>query len=185
MTLQQWSGRENSGKTCTTACVWPSIHVPPLRDRKKDIIPLVQCLFYRHAHTAQKPIKGVTKAFLDRLLAYDWPGNIRELENTIRAAIATCKTEYLTTQDIQDLGSLSTARSKTDMMDEMVALLVPYVKNALNKKEKNIYEKIHGEVDRHLLEFILSHTHENLSEAARLLGINRLTLRKKIGLHKR
>jgi DNA-binding NtrC family response regulator len=44
-----------------------SIHVPPLRERKKDITPLVQCLFYRHAHTAQKPIKGVTRAFLDRL----------------------------------------------------------------------------------------------------------------------
>ncbi len=161
-----------------------SIHVPPLRDRRKDIIPLVQCLFYRHAHTAQKPIKGVTQAFLDRLLAYDWPGNIRELENTIRAAIATCKTEYLTTQDLQDLGSLSTARPKTDTMDDMAALLVPYVKNALKKKEKSIYEKVHSEVDRHLFEFILSHTRENLSEAARLLGINRLTLRKKIGLKK-
>lgn len=161
-----------------------SIHVPPLRDRKKDISPLVQCLFYRHAHMAQKPIKGVTKAFLDKLLAYDWPGNIRELENTLRAAIATCKTEYLTTQDLKDLGTRSTTRPQTDVMDSMATVLIPYVKSALEKKEKNIYEKVHAEVDRHVFELILSHTRENQSEAARLLGINRLTLRKKLGLQK-
>lgn len=161
-----------------------AIHVPPLRDRKKDIAPLVQCLFYRHAHTAQKPIKGVTKAFLDALLEYDWPGNIRELENTIRSAIATCKTDYLTTHDLKDLGSHSTARPQTDAIDAMAGVLIPYVKKALEKKEKNIYEKVHSEVDRHVFEYILSHTRENQSEAARLLGINRLTLRKKLGLQK-
>jgi two-component system nitrogen regulation response regulator GlnG len=161
-----------------------TIHVPPLRERKKDIIPLVQCLFYRHAHTAQKPIKGVTKAFLDRLMDHEWPGNIRELENTLRAAIAMSKTEYLTTQDLRDLGSHSTARPHENAMDAMAAVLVPYLKNALDKKEKNIYENVHDEVDRHVFEYILSHTRENQSEAARLLGINRLTLRKKLGLQK-
>jgi DNA-binding NtrC family response regulator len=161
-----------------------SIHVPPLRDRKKDIIPLVQCLFYRHAHTAQKPIKGVTKAFLDRLLAHEWPGNIRELENTLRSAIALCKTEYLTTLDLKDLGLHSTARPAKEAYDAMAAVLIPYVKDALGKKEKNIYEKVHAEVDRHVFEYLLAHTRENQSETARLLGINRLTLRKKLGLQK-
>jgi DNA-binding NtrC family response regulator len=160
------------------------IHVPPLRDRKKDIIPLVQCLFYRHAHTAQKPIKGVTRAFLDRLLSHDWPGNIRELENTLRSAIAICKTDYLTTLDIRDLGVYSMAKKPSDAMDAMAAVLIPYIKSALDKKENRIYEKVHAEVDRHVFEYLLSHTRENQSEAARLLGINRLTLRKKLGLHK-
>jgi two-component system nitrogen regulation response regulator GlnG len=160
------------------------IHVPPLRERKKDITPLVQCLFYRHAHTAQKPIKGVTKAFLDRLLTYDWPGNIRELENTLRAAIAMCKTDYLTTYELKDLGTQVTSRPAADVAEAMAAVLIPYVKNALEKKEKNIYEKVHAEVDRHVFEYLLSHTRENQSETARLLGINRLTLRKKLGLQK-
>ena len=161
-----------------------SIHVPPLRERKKDITPLVQCLFYRHAHTAQKPIKGVTNAFLDRLLTYDWPGNIRELENTLRSAIALCKTDYLTTYELKDLGTHATSRPATEAGDAMAAVLIPYVKNALDKKEKNIYEKVHAEVDRHVFEYLLSHTRENQSETARLLGINRLTLRKKLGLQK-
>jgi two-component system nitrogen regulation response regulator GlnG len=161
-----------------------TIHVPPLRERKKDIVPLVQCLFYRHAHTAQKAIKGVTKAFLDRLLSYDWPGNIRELENTLRSAIALCKTDYLTTHELKDLGEHAIAKPAAGISDAMAAALIPYVKESLEKKEKNIYDRIHSEVDRHVLEYLLSRTRDNQSEAARLLGINRLTLRKKLGLQK-
>jgi len=161
-----------------------SIHVPPLRERKKDIAPLVQCLFYRHAHTAQKAIKGVTKAFLDGLLAYDWPGNIRELENTLRSAIALCKTDYLTTHELRDLGAHSLARPEQGPSGAFASAVIPYMKEALERKEKNIYEKVHAEVDKHLLEYALSHTRENQSEAARLLGINRLTLRKKLGISK-
>ena len=159
-----------------------SIHVPPLRDRKNDIVPLVQCLFYRHAHTAQKPIKGVTKAFLDRLLSYDWPGNIRELENTLRAAIALSKTDYLTTHELKDLGEHSISKQEAGFSNALAAAIIPYMKESLDKKETNIYEKIHSEVDRHVLDYFLSHTRDNQSEAARLLGINRLTLRKKLGL---
>jgi DNA-binding NtrC family response regulator len=159
-----------------------SIHVPPLRERMKDIAPLVQCLFYRHVHTAQKPIKGVTKAFLDKLFAYDWPGNIRELENTLRSAIATCKTEYLTTQDLKELGTHRTERPASDTLDAIADVLISFIKNALEKKEKNIYEKVHDEIDRHVFKYLLSHTRDNQSEAARLLGINRLTLRKKLEL---
>lgn len=161
-----------------------TIHVPPLRERKKDIVPLVQCLFYRHAHTAQKPIKGVTSAFLDRLEEYDWPGNIRELENTLRSAIAVCKTDYLTTHDIKELGMHSTSSGSAEGLDSVAQALIPYIKNALDKKEKNIYEKVHAEVDRRLFQYVLSHARENQSEAARLLGVNRLTLRKKLGLQK-
>lgn len=161
-----------------------SIHVPPLRERKKDITPLVQCLFYRHSHTAQKPIKGVTKAFIEKLLAYDWPGNIRELENTIRAAIALCKTDYLTTHELKDLGAYSVAGPAAGFADALAAAVVPYVKESLEKNEKNFYAKLLEEVDRHVLAYLMSHTRENQSEAARLLNINRLTLRKKLGLQK-
>lgn len=161
-----------------------SIHVPPLRERKKDITLLVQCLFYRHSHTAQKPIKGVTKAFLDRLLAYDWPGNIRELENTLRSAIALSKTDYLTTHELTDLGDHSLTKPEAGFSDALAAAVVPYVKESLEKKKKNFYEKLLEEVDQHVLTYLLSYTKENQSEAARLLNINRLTLRKKLGLQK-
>jgi DNA-binding NtrC family response regulator len=160
------------------------VHVPPLRERKKDIQPLVQCLFYRHVNTAQKPIHGVTKAFVKKLLSYDWPGNIRELENTIRSAIAVCKTDYLTTHELRDLGAHSIVRQVDGSTDMLANAVVPILKNGLNTGESNIYGKIHADVDRHILEYVMSRTGNNQTEAARLLGINRLTLRKKLGLQK-
>jgi two-component system nitrogen regulation response regulator GlnG len=161
------------------------VHVPPLRERKKDIQPLVQCLFLRHVKTAQKPISGVTKAFLEKLHSYDWPGNIRELENTIRSAIAMCKTDYLTTHELRDLDSRAIFRQMEGSHDDtLAAALVPLVQNALDTGENNIYDKIHADVDRHILEYLMPRTNDNQTEAARLLGINRLTLRKKLGLQK-
>lgn len=159
-----------------------TIHLPPLRDRKKDIIPLVQCLFYRHAHTAQKPIKGVTTAFLDRLLAHDWPGNIRELENTVRSAIALARTPYLTTHELTGLGEFPLPRHEAGFSHSLAAVVLPRLKDALEKREKNIYETLHDELGRYMLSFALSHARENQSAAARLLGISRLTLRKKLGM---
>ncbi len=112
--------------------------------------------------------------------AHDWPGNIRELENTLRSAIAFCKTNHLTTHELRDLGSFSLAARPAGSADALAQVLVPFVKETLDRKEKHLYETIHAEVDRHLLGFVLSQVKENQSEAARVLGINRLTLRKKL-----
>jgi two-component system nitrogen regulation response regulator GlnG len=156
------------------------IHIPPLRERKSDLLPLIQFFFSRYRHAAQKPLKGTSEAFLAKLRSYDWPGNIRELENTIRSAIAVSKTPYLTTFELKDLGYHVTAKSETGFPESLSAALVPFLRGALEKKEKNLYEKILGEVDRTVLDYLLSYTRENQSETARILGINRLTLRKKL-----
>lgn len=156
-----------------------SIHIPPLRERKKDIPPLVHFLLNRYGHTAPRTIKGITRDFLKRLVAHDWPGNIRELENTIRSALALSKTQFLTTHELRELGSRPSAK-KTPTPETLASAIIPFAKEALEKREKNIYEKIHTEVDKNLIAFVLSYTKDNQSEAARILGINRLTLRKKL-----
>ncbi len=158
-----------------------SIHIPPLRERKKDIPPLVHFFLNRYRHTAPRPIEGVTKEFLKRMVSHDWPGNIRELENTIRSALALSKTHYLTTHELKELGSHPSART-TGFSETLSSALIPSLKEAIEKKERNIYATVHREVDRVILDYIVSHTRENQSLAARLLGINRLTLRKKLGL---
>lgn len=162
------------------------IHVPPLRERKEDIPALVQCLLYRHSHLSQKPVKGITKAFLNKLLSYEWRGNIRELENTIRSSIAVSRTPYLTTHELKDLGSAPVMKEagEKEFSEELGAVLIPFMKKILEKKQRNIYGKVLNEMDKVLLNFILSHAGENQSEAARLLGISRLTLRKKLGVLK-
>ena len=157
-----------------------AIHIPPLRERKKDILPLVHFFINKYRHTAPRPIKGITKEYLKKLLSYDWPGNIRELENIIRSSIALSKTNYLTTHELRELGTRPAAVKKTALSETLSSVIIPFVKEAIEKKEKNIYEKIHAEVDKYIFDYVLSHTKENQSEAARILGINRLTLRKKL-----
>ncbi len=156
------------------------IHVPPLRERKKDIPPLVNFFVNRYRHTAPRQIRGITKAFLKRLLSYEWPGNIRELENTIRSAIAMSKTYYLTTHELGELESGSSAGFEAPAPDTFGLSIVPFLKNMMELKEKNIYEKIQAQVDKAIFDYLLSYTKENQSEAARILGISRLTLRKKL-----
>ncbi|HXX53303.1 MAG TPA: sigma-54 dependent transcriptional regulator [Thermodesulfovibrionales bacterium] len=156
-----------------------SIHIPPLRERKKDILPLVHFFLNKYKNTAPRPIKGVTKAFLRKLVSYDWPGNIRELENTVRSAMALNKTHYLTTQELRELSSHPVSK-KPPSSEALASALVSLVREAIDKKEKNLYEKIRNDVDEAVLDYVLSRTRENQSEAARILGINRLTLRKKL-----
>lgn len=156
-----------------------TIHAPALRERRVDIIPLVHFFLHRYRHSVEKPIKGYTKAFIKKLLDDDWTGNIRELENTIRSAIALSKTSYLTTHDLKDFGE-KTATAARGQDHSFASVIVPFLKEALEKKKKNIYERLRGEIDRVALNYVMSHAGENQSEASRLLGITRLTLRKKI-----
>ncbi|HYQ47618.1 MAG TPA: sigma-54 dependent transcriptional regulator [Thermodesulfovibrionales bacterium] len=157
-----------------------TIHIPPLRERRKDILPLVQFFLNRYKHTARQQVKGFTKQFLKRLVGHEWPGNIRELENTVRSALALAKTPYLTTHELRELGSHAVAEAQFEETEHLAPSVMSYVKHALENREKNIYDKVHQEVDKALFSFVLTHARENQSEAARLLGISRLTLRKKL-----
>ncbi len=159
-----------------------TIHIPPLRKRKKDILPLIHFFIHRYRHTTPKRIQGMTRVFKDQMLSYDWPGNIRELENTIRSAMALSKLAHLTSHELKDLGTHGATRPQSGLSDTLGAALVPLLKEFVERKEGDIHKRIHKEVDKHLLEYVLSLTKDNLSEAARVLGINRLTLRKKLGL---
>ncbi len=157
-----------------------TIHAPSLRERKEDIVPLIYFFINRYRHTAFRPIHGVTRAFLKKMTAYDWPGNIRELENAIRSALALCKTNYLTTCDIRELGGRSRPAAVPLLSEDFSAAVVPFLKEGIGRKDRNLYGKVHDELDKAVFDYVLSHTRENQSEAARLLGISRLTLRKKI-----
>ncbi len=158
-----------------------TIHVPPLRERQEDIAPLIHFFVNRYRHTAPHQIRGVTKAFLQKMESHEWPGNIRELENVIRSGIALSKTPYLTTFELRELGEQSAAGPGPAAAETVSSAVIPLVRDAIQRNEKNIYDKIHAQIDKPLLDYVLSYTRENQSEAARILGINRLTLRKKLG----
>ncbi len=72
------------------------IHLPPLRERKEDIPPLVDHFLKKSAEQMKKEIKGLSPQAMQKLMLYDWPGNVRELQNIIEYAAAMTEKEYIT-----------------------------------------------------------------------------------------
>ncbi|MFN3933169.1 sigma-54-dependent transcriptional regulator [Parvibaculum sp.] len=82
------------------------IHVPPLRERKEDIPDLVAHFIRRLAAEEGKPVVGISRDALAMLCTYDWPGNVRQIENTIFRAIVLCDGEMLQVSDFPQIASL-------------------------------------------------------------------------------
>lgn len=75
------------------------IEIPPLRERVDDIALLVEYLIERYAEKAGKKIRSISKKTLELFQAYDWPGNIRELQNVIERAVVLCEGETFTVDE--------------------------------------------------------------------------------------
>lgn len=133
-----------------------TINIPPLRDRTGDISLLVHAFIQQTASTLRTPVRGITPEALAALEAYHWPGNVRELKKIIeRAVILTPSTEYInTTVFPQEILMRHDGES-------MLTL-------GLRDLEKQHLAKI------------LTSCRGNKSHAAKLLGISRTTLRKKL-----
>jgi two-component system, response regulator FlrC len=75
------------------------IHIPPLRDRPGDILPLVQELIQRHSPTGKK-LPEFDKKAIEKMLSYQWPGNVRELENVVQRALILSAGDRITSDDL-------------------------------------------------------------------------------------
>jgi formate hydrogenlyase transcriptional activator len=71
------------------------VEVPPLRERREDIPQLAAHFVRRYARQFGRPVEGIAPAMMQQLVAYDWPGNIRELENVLTRAVALCEERVL------------------------------------------------------------------------------------------
>ncbi|MFQ5700467.1 MAG: sigma-54-dependent transcriptional regulator [Acidobacteriota bacterium] len=80
-------------------CVMP-IRVPPLRQRRGDILPLAMHFLVRERSQTGKHVTGFTRAAMEKLLAYEWPGNIRELENRVKQSLILASDELIDADDL-------------------------------------------------------------------------------------
>ena len=130
-----------------------SIHIPALRERKEDIPLLIQHFLEKYSLETTKKVDHITRDTIEHLITYDWPGNVRELENAIERAVVLSKSRTL---DIEDFSFLQTSPS------------IPSEPMSLRQME------------RHYIQRILGKCGWNITKAAKILDINRVTLHKKI-----
>jgi two-component system response regulator AtoC len=139
-----------------------SIFIPPLRERKEDILLLVDHFIQKANQKCGKSTKGITPAVKDIILNYNWPGNIRELENVIERGVVLSRTEVIDQSDLPYFGLLA---DRTFEGTSPASL-------SLKDMEKN-----------HILK-VLKKTNWNLIKSAEILGIHRNTLRLKMKEYK-
>jgi len=130
--------------------------LPALRDRKKDIGPLAQNFLHHFAAKVNKHITGMSRDFVHRLEAYNWPGNIRELKNVIERAVILCDGR------------------------ELDVSLLPYEFNSPHASTNSGSSYDLAEIEKQHIYKVLHHTHGNRAEAARLLNIGVATLYRKL-----
>jgi two-component system nitrogen regulation response regulator GlnG len=156
-----------------------TIHLPALRDRGDDLSILVRHFVRRFSAELNREIRDVTAEAMERLSSYSWPGNIRELQSVLKQALLGASGPVLLPAFLPDFasvpkGSASPASTSSDF--DLKAI----IRRNLPLAGDDLYAKIHGEVDRILFTMILDHTRGNHSNAARLLGISRQTMRLKL-----
>jgi two-component system response regulator AtoC len=138
------------------------LDLPPLRSRPADILPLAHYFLERFAEAAKKQINAISPAVAERLLSYSWPGNVRELQNCIERGVALARFSELGIDDISERVRL---HKSTDVL---VGSSDP---SELLRME---------EVERRYMLHVLETVAGNKTAAARILGIERKTLYRKL-----
>ncbi len=163
------------------------IFLPPLRQRGEDVGLLAQH-FLERAAVEGLPRKRLNAAAMTRLAQHGWPGNVRELENMMRRMAALLREDVVTASIIDaQLGQSSDVTPATVVVDTAtlsdavahhIATLFACYGNAL--PPDGLYDRLLAEFERPLLIHTLAAVRQNQLRAAKLLGINRNTLRKKL-----
>jgi len=150
------------------------IHIPPLRERKDDIPLLVDCILQNISRETGKRIVGYTEEFLKKALSYNWPGNVRELESALTRAVSSCSGAFLQEEDLD----IITQDYEDYSLESLEDALRREVRRLIEGGERNIYYTLMDKLSKTIAREAFSLLKGNYSKTARMLGINRLTLKK-------
>ncbi|MBI5471799.1 MAG: sigma-54-dependent Fis family transcriptional regulator [Ignavibacteriae bacterium] len=135
------------------------LELPPLRNRKHDIVPLATHFLRLFSLKYGKEIKGFTSDYIEMLLSYHWPGNIRELRNAVERAVVICPGESISVLDLPE--------KILKTQNEIMHISIP-IGSSVEEAEKKL-----------ILETLAS-VGNNKAKAARILGVSRKTLHNKL-----
>jgi transcriptional regulator with PAS, ATPase and Fis domain len=148
-----------------------NLHLPPLRERKDDIVLLITHFIKKYRKAFNKDIKFLPKHILDILLQYDWPGNIRELENAIQRAVLLSKNETITEQLLALNGLNKVKKTEQYNLFEGKSFFSMPLKDTLSNTEK------------HILTCAMDKFDGKIPEIAKTLGLGKSALYDKLKRH--
>lgn len=158
-----------------------TIELPSLRQRIDDLPLLVEHFIRLFNPDLGKNVRSIAPEAMRMLEQYEWPGNIRELQNAIKYALVRSVGQVLTTYFLPASccgvfhGADESVSSPLDVEN-----IREFVRGLISENHPDIYHTLHGEIDRILLPEMLDHVGGNQAQASELLGIARSTLRTKI-----
>jgi DNA-binding NtrC family response regulator len=154
-----------------------AIALPALRERAEDIPLLAQHFLQKYALRMNKPVKSLSEGALRALQDYSWPGNVRELEHAIERAVVLAQGEVIAAGDVLpgvgEKAPAATAPAGDMAIDDLSELPYPEAKRRMIERFDDAYTSR-----------LLSRTGGNLSEAARLAGLDRSNFRRILKRHK-
>ena len=157
-----------------------TLHLPPLRERSEDIMPLARRFAERSKRAGERPVSFAREA-IQILQKYNWPGNIRELENAIVRATALCD-GIVRPEDLPERINHSVSEALTQVREVAAAQEAEEQKAASEGESEGALLSL-SELECRHIKRVLERTHNNKQAAARVLGIDRSTLQRMIKRH--
>ncbi len=147
--------------------VYPII-LPPLRDRKMDILPIAYHFLAQFCHQLDKAITGFDDDAVRRIMAFDWPGNVRQLRNVVERAVILCESDRISLKDLPLFSDIEDI--------EQLLEYTPNTNDELKRIKKEIRQKAVRRVEKNFVLKALSENGWNITQAARKTGLQRTNL---------
>lgn len=159
------------------------INIPTLRERKEDIPFIIDHYIAECNQEMNKNIRGISKLALKKIMRYNWPGNVNELKNAVKHAVAMCRGVSILVEDLPP----NVIREKSLNFKEEVRNLSfeSLVKSEISQlkmesKKSDYYFEIISKMEKELIRQVLEMTNGKKVDTAEILGITRNTLRAKM-----
>lgn len=160
-----------------------NLHLPPLRERKDDILLLIKHFLKKFGPTLNKNIKGITNDAQDLLLMHDFPGNIRELENIIKRALVISEGEWITIKHLPYTIRLL-ATKKTGSIEGDFFSSIPQDYTKYKEIKTRAKRKLQEDLDKSFIVELLKQNKGNVCNAAKSAKMNRSLLHQMITKYK-
>ena len=158
-----------------------TITVPPLRERGDDIVLLLERIYSLYARQFGKEVQGIAPDAIKLLIEYPWPGNVREMQSAVRRALLQTTGPVLLAESLPDEIRTGIRRPGPAIAGNGVAGNIErLIETRLQAKSNDLYAETLAAMELCLLTRVLKLTEGNQSQAARILGITRGSLRNKI-----